>query len=187
MAQHIDWDTVESENKSGFKPYADAGVYDAKLAKVEQKTAGTGTIFFEFFFEEDDDVQYPKVSRALFKDEKMSFRQHHYKEIMRVLGASEDNARKAVEVCEGKANREAIADAYTQTFDKLAQKHPKVKIEVTYEANGDKTYARGEFADPSIHFSNNKKTTVAKKSEDVLPDDGEISEDGDIDLDSIPF
>ena len=174
----IDWNKIEEENKSDFKPYADDGPYEVELDNVTQKTAGTGTIFFEFNFKEDD-VQYPKVSRSLFKDEKMSFRIHHYKEIMKVLGASEDKARKAVEVCEGKPNREAIADAYTETFNRLAQKHPKVKIEVSRDlgSNG-KSYARSEFADPSIHFSNNNKTS---KPAEVLP-----TED-DIDALEIPF
>lgn len=178
MTTNIDWDKIEEENKSDFKPYADDGTYEVELDNVTQKTAGTGTIFFEFNFKEDD-VQYPKVSRSLFKDEKMSFRIHHYKEIMKVLGASEDKARKAVEVCEGKSNREAIADAYTETFNRLAQKHPKVKIEVSRDlgSNG-KNYARGEFADPSIHFSNNNKTS---KPAEVLP-----TED-DIDALDIPF
>lgn len=185
MAYKIDWEANEEENKSNFKPYASDGSYEVKLDSVTQKTAGTGTIFFEFNFEEDEDVQYPKVSRSLFKDEKRSFRIHHYKEIMKVLGASEDNARKAVEVCEGKANREAIADAYTETFNRLAQKHPKVKIIVDSETNGDKTYARGEFADPAVHFNNNKST--AKKSNDVIPDDDEVSDDGEINIDDIPF
>ena len=117
----------------------------------------------------------------LFKDEKKNFRMHHYKEIMKVLGASEENARKAVEVCEGKANREAIADAYTQTFNKLAQKHPTIKLEVGTEVNQGKEYARGEFKDQSVHFSNNKKES---KPAEVVPTD--IPED-DISLDDIPF
>lgn len=183
MTKTYDWDAIEAENQSNFKPYAEDGSYEVKLDSVTQKTAGTGTIFFEFNFQEDGDKQYPKVSRALFKDEKQSFRMHHYKEIMRVLGASETNARKAVEVCEGKANREAIADAYTETFNRLAQKHPTVKLEVTSEENNGKTYARGEFADPAIHFSNSKP--AAKKSDDVLPSDDEVSDD--IPLDNIPF
>lgn len=167
----LNWDTIEEENKSTFKPYVEDGTYEVTLDSVTQKTAGTGTIFFEFNFQEDDDVQYPKVSRAFFKDEKINFRAHHYKEIMKVLGASEDNARKAVETCEGKANREAIADAYTQTFNRLAQKHPKVKLEVTTEpARNGKSYAHGEFANPAVHFSNKKQAKAAES----LPTDNEI-------------
>lgn len=178
----IDWDTLDNEYSNNFKAYAEDGDHEAKLESVTQKVAGTGTIFFEFNFEEGEDVKYPKVSRAFFKDEKKNFRMHHYKEIMKVLGASEDNARKAVEVCEGKANREAIADAYTQTFNKLAQKHPTIKLEVSTETNQGKSYARGEFKDPAVHFSNNKKES---KPVEVVPTD--IPEDDDDLLDSIPF
>ena len=170
----FDWDSMDSEFSSDFKPYVDNGTYEVKLASVTSKTASTGTIFFEFNFEEDKDFQYPKISRAFFKDEKIKFRAHHYKEIMKVLGASEDNARKAVEVCEGKANREAIADAYVETFNRLAQKHPKIKLEVSTETNNGKDYARGEFADPSVHFSNKK---AEKKAEELLPSDDEITDD----------
>ena len=176
MTNKIDWDALDTEFSSDFKPYAADGTYEVKLDSVTKKTANTGTIFFEFNFEEDNECQYPKISRAFFKDEKVKFRIHHYKEIMKVLGATEDNARKAVEVCEGKANREAIADAYAQAFDRLAQKHPKVKLEVSSEENNGKTYARGEFADPSVHFSNKK---VEKKAEDILPTEDEIT-DGDL-------
>lgn len=182
MAETFDWDSMDNEFKNNFKAYAEDGKYDVKLESVTQKVAGTGTIFFEFNFEEGEEIKYPKISRALFKDEKKKFRAHHYKEIMKVLGASEENARKAVEVCEGKANREAIADAYTQAFNKLAQKHPTIKLEVSTETNQGKEYARGEFADPSIHFSNSKPKAATT---DVVPED--IPEDDDISLDSIPF
>lgn len=175
----LNWDDMSNEFGSNFKPYADEGIHEATLKDVTMKTTGSGTIFFEFNFEEDDNYQYPKVSRALFRDEKQKFRAYHYKNIMTLLGASEDNARKAVEVCEGKANRDAVADSYVQAFNRLAQKHPKIKLEVTSEVNGDKTYARGEFADPSVHFSNKK--AAPKKSDDILPSDD------DIDMDSIPF
>lgn len=181
MAETFNWDELDSQFANQFKAYAEEGTYDVKLDSVTQKVAGTGTIFFEFNFEEGEEVKYPKISRAFFKDEKKNFRIHHYKEIMKVLGASEENARKAVEVCEGKANREAIADAYTQTFNKLAQKHPTIKLEVSTEVNQGKEYARGEFKDPSVHFSNNKKES---KPAEVVPTD--IPED-DIDLSDIPF
>lgn len=182
MAEKFNWDELDSEFSSDFKPYAEDGKYTVTLESVTQKTAGTGTIFFEFNFKEDENCQYPKVSRAFFKDEKRKFRAHHYKEIMKVLGASEDNARKAVEACEGKANREAIADTYTQTFNRLAQKHPTLEIDVTTEENTGKSYARGEFHDPSIHFSNKKQES---KPAEVVPTDSEVSDD--LDIDSIPF
>ena len=177
----MDWDKLDSEYKSNFKDYAADGYYEVKLDSVTQKTAGTGTIFFEFNFEEGEDVKYPKVSRVLFKDEKKSFRCYHYRNIMMVLGATKEAAQKAVESCEKKANREAIADAYTQMFNRLAQKHPTIALEVTTEINNGKQYAHGEFADKTIHFSNNKST---EKKGDILPTDNDLS--GDVDLD-VPF
>lgn len=181
MSESFNWDELDSQFANQFKAYAENGTYDVKLESVTQKVAGTGTIFFEFNFEETEDTKFPKISRAFFKDEKKNFRMHHYKEIMKVLGASEDNARKAVEVCEGKANRDAIADAYTQTFNKLAQKHPTIKLEVSTEVNQGKEYARGEFKDPAVHFGNKKESKPAE----VVPTD--IPEEGEDLLDSIPF
>lgn len=187
MTFTLDMKTAKEEFNSDFKPYAPDGVHEATLKNVTKKVAGTGTIFFEFNFEDSDDYQYPKVSRAFFRDEKQKFRAYHYAQIMIALGAAEAAAEKAVNTCENKANREAISDAYVQMFDRLAQKHPKIKIEVSPEvaANG-KTYARGEFADPAIHFGNNKNQAPAKAA-DVLPDEVEV-EGADINLDdSIPF
>ena len=176
----FDWNNMEDEFKGDFKPYAPDGSYEVVLDKVEKKEASTGTVFFEFFFKDTDEYQYPKVSRAFFRDEKKKFRAFHYRNIMMVLGASKENAQKAVEACEGKGSKENITEAYTQTFNRLAQKHPKIKLEVTTDdaANG-KQYARGEFADPTVHFSNKKKTT------DVLST-GEDASDT-IDVAEIPF
>lgn len=183
MAFTLNMNEAKEEFGSKFKPYAGDGLYEVKLKDVTKKVANTGTIFFEFNFEESDEAQYPKISRALFRDEKQKFRAFHYAQIMMVLGATEETATKAVNACENKANREAVADAYVQMFNRLAQKHPKVKIEVSTEVNNGKEYARGEFADPSVHFSNNSKP--ATKSVDVLPDEVEV--DTDIDLDEVPF
>lgn len=178
----MDWDSMEEEFKSNFKPYAADGKYDVVLDNVTKKVASTGTIFFEFNFKDGEDEQYPKVSRALFADDKKKFRCYHYRNIMIVLGASKENAQKAVENCEKKANREAIADCYVQTFNRLAQKHPTVKLEVTTETNGGKEYARGEFLDPSIHFSNNKQ-----QKQDTLPTEADLGGESVNLEDSIPF
>lgn len=175
----FDWNNLENEFKGEYKQYAEDGTYDVVLDSVTEKTTNSGTIIFEFNFQEDDTYKYPKASRVFFKDEKKNFRCFHYRNIMMVLGAPKEKAQKAVETCEGKANREAIADAYAQMFDKLAQKHPTVKLEVSREENGGKTYARGEFADQSIHFSDKKKPAV--KQAEVLPTEDDVD-----DLD-VPF
>lgn len=181
----FDWDSIEDEFKGDFKPYAADGTYEVKLDKVEKKTTGNGKIVFEFFFQEDDEQQYPKASRFFFSDEKKKFRMFHYRNILMVLGMSKENAQKAIESCEGKNNDEAITDAYAQTFNRGAQKHPKIKIEVsTEEGSNGKSYARAEFADPSIHFSNNKKP-ASSPSIDVTEESDDASDS--IDISEIPF
>lgn len=183
MAENWNWDEIDNEYGAKFKPYAKEGVHEVKLDKVEEKTTNSGKHVFEFLFEESEAEQYPKVSRFLFSDEKKKFRGHHYKEILKVLGVAEDAARKAIEMCESKANADAVADAYKQVFNKAAQKHPKIKIEVSTEIGNDgKEYSRGEFADPSVHFSNNKKQD---KSVDTVPGVEEVGEE--VNLDDIPF
>lgn len=183
MVASINWDSIESENKKEFKDYAANGTYTVALDSVTLKTFDNGGQVFEFAFEETDTTKYPLYQKSFFKDESKNFRCYHYRNIMMVLGASKENAQKAVETCEGKANREAIADAYTQMFNRLAQKHPKVEIEVRDKVDRDgnpkvspkgKTYQESELKDPSVYFPSKSKNT---KSADVLPLEGEITDD----------
>lgn len=187
----INWGQIDEENKKEFKDYAVNGDYDVKVKEVKLKTFDNGGMVFEFAFEDDDNTQFPAATKAFFKDESKNFRCYHYRNLMMVLGASKENAQKAVEACEGGKNREAIADKYTQAFNRLAQKHPVVKIEVRdqYDRDGrprvsakGKTYQESEFKDPSVYFPSNKKTA---QSGDIIPSDGEVAED--IDVDSLPF
>lgn len=186
----INWNTIEEENKREFKGYVVNGEYDVKLDSVVLKTFDNGGMAFKFAFEETDTTKYPEVTRSFFSDEKKNFRCYHYRNLMMVLGASKENAQKAVEACEGGKNREAIADKYTQAFNRLAQKHPVVKIEVRdqYDRNGNprvsakgKTYQESEFKDPSVYFPPNKR--AEKKADDVLPTDDEVE----IDPSELPF
>lgn len=189
----MDWTKIDEENKKEFKDYVVNGDYDVKLDSVVLKTFDNGGMAFKFAFEETDTDQYPEATRSFFSDEKKNFRCYHYRNLMMVLGASKENAQKAVEACEGGKNREAIADKYAQAFNRLAQKHPVVKIEVRdqYDRDGKprvsakgKTYQESEFKDSSVYFPSNKKSA---QSSDILPSDGEVAEDGDLDLESIPF
>ena len=68
------------------------------------------------------------------------------KSLMVVLGTTEENARKAVEVCESKGSKENIVKAYEAAFNKLVAKKPEVEIEV-YTAD---KYSRAEFKDPTV-------------------------------------
>lgn len=191
MADTTDWDSLEEEFGGDFKPYADYGEYEVKLDNVTLKEFDGGGAIFEFNFEQDE-YQYPKATRSFFRDEKVKFRKFHYCRLMMVLGATKEAAHKAIDTCEKGKNRSAIADAYKQTFNRLAAKHPTVKIEVRPQlkngatVNNPKTgkpYSESEFADPTVHFSNGGgKVKEAAKEE--MPT--EIPE-GEIDLSEIPF
>lgn len=188
----MDWNKIDEENKKEFKDYVANGDYDVKLDSVVLKTFDNGGMAFKFAFEETDTTKYPEATRSFFSDEKKNFRCYHYRNLMMVLGASKENAQKAVEACEGGKNREAVADKYAQAFNRLAQKHPVVKIEVRdqYDRDGKprvsakgKTYQESEFKDPSVYFPSNKKST---QSGDILPSDGEVTEDDLSNID-LPF
>lgn len=134
----LDWEEIEKEAMSNnqYLDYADNGEYKVKVDAVKGKTNGNG--WFEFTFV-NTDVQFPKMSVAFFKDEKVKFRAHYYKEIMKLMGCTEEQARKAVDVCEGKDERELVFKAYADAFNKLASKHPAIDIEVRgqFDSNGE--------------------------------------------------
>ena len=90
----LNWDAIEAEaaNKK-FKDYAPNGVHKVTVESAKINENGNG--WFDFQFEETE-VKYPKLSFAFFGDDKQNRRAHYYKEVMKVLGATEENARKAV-------------------------------------------------------------------------------------------
>lgn len=186
----LDWDAIEKEaNEKKFKDYAPNGVHEVKVASAEVKDNGSG--WFEFQFEEDE-YKYPKLSVALFNDGKKNNRAHYYKEVMKLLGASEENARKATDVCEGKNDRPAVLKAYGEAFSRLANKHPKMSIEVRDQydrygnpvmSNSGTVYGESVFTKASgLQFKQKKNAQPA--SQEVVPED---VPEGDINLDKIPF
>ena len=177
-----DWSALEEEMGGNCKRYYADGDYKVKCDGVEIKEVGTkGAIVMKFHFEEDDKGQFPTADHWLtFKDGKDNWRKWHNKCLMVVLGASEDNAKKAVDVCESKSGKESITKAYEATYNKLVAKKPEVDIEVYTE--GD--YARAEFKDRSVNMHNG-----GKKKEDKSDDPLAGAEDasGEIDLGDVPF
>ena len=186
----LDWDTIEKEaaDKKQYKDYAGNGVHEVKVESAELKDNGNG--WFEFKFQEDE-FKYPKLSFAFFGDDKQNYRAHYYKEVMKVLGASEENARKACGVCESKDSRAEVHKAYADAFNRLASKHPKIKIEVRdqYDRDGNPVvseagniYGESVFTKESgLQFKQKKN---AQPTTEVVPED--IPE-GEIDLSEIPF
>ena len=187
----LNWDAIEKEAKEkggNYKNWAENGEHDVKVESFELSDRGNG--WFEFYFQEDE-VKYPKLSVSFFGDDKVNFRAHYYKEMMVLLGTTEENARKAVSVCEGKDSRESIFKAYGEAFTRLANKHPKIKIEVRdqYDRDGNPVmsekgtiYGESVFTQASgLQFRQKKN---AQADTEVVPED---IPDEEIDLGDMPF
>lgn len=174
-----DWKALKDEMGGNFKSYAEDGDYKAKCDSIEIKEVGqNGSIIMKFGFEATD-VQFPTADHWLtFKEGKDNWRKWHNRCLMVVLGASEEAAEKAVDVCEGKSGKENIVKAYEQAYKKLVAKKPEVEIEVYTEND----YARAEFKDRSVNMNNgSKKEDKGNKGDDVLAGAEEVDL-GDADL-----
>ena len=159
-----DWKALKDEMGGNFKTYAEDGDYKVKCDSIEVKEVGqNGSIIMKFGFEATD-VQFPTADHWLsFKND--NWRKWHNRCLMVVLGASEEAAEKAVDVCEGKSGKENIVKAYEQAYKKLVAKKPEVDIEVYTEND----YARAEFKDRSVNMNNgSKKEDKESKGDDVL-------------------
>lgn len=181
----INWEEAEKSAGGDFKPYAADGKYKAKCDGVEIKEVGDkGSIVMKFHFEDAEDCQYPTADHWLsFKND--NWRYVHNKRLMMVLGATEDAAKKAVEVAESKSGKDNIVKAYEQMYTKLLAKKPEVEFEVYTENN----YARAEFLDRSVAMPHSDegqpKSTGEVVSPDSIKDDIEKAEE--VDLTDVPF
>ena len=158
-----DWKALRDEMGGNFKTYAEDGDYKAKCDSIEIKEVGqNGSIIMKFGFEATD-VQFPTADHWLsFKND--NWRKWHNRCLMIVLGASEEAAEKAVDVCEGKSGKENIVKAYEQAYKKLVAKKPEVEIEVYTEND----YARAEFKDRSVAMPHGNEPAKESKGDDVL-------------------
>lgn len=171
---NIDWDSIESEMGGKYKDYAKSGTYTVKCIGVEIKEVGTnGSVVEKFQFEETDKEQFPTADHWISRKND-NFRAYHQKNLLVALGASEANAKLAVEKAEAKDFDYAVK-AYEAAFTTLLKKKPEVEIEV-YQ---DGKYSRAEFTDRSVampHGETEKKADTASAGEDE-----------EIDLSDIPF
>lgn len=143
----INWDSIDEEYAGGdFKDYAPEGTYDVKLAGIEVKQAGNkGNYIVKFKFAETDRYQFPTADHWISKD-KANWRIKHMKELLTVLGGSEDNAKKVCEMAESKDDFEYAVKAYEKAFSTLASKSVETEIEVY----PDGKYSRAEFTDRRV-------------------------------------
>lgn len=183
MAEELNWDDIEKNAGGDFKDYAPDGKYEAKLDSVDVREVGTnGSIAVEFILAEDDRYQYPKITHWLsFKND--NWRRWHFKQIFAVLGLTDEQAKKTIEVCEDKGDKDAIVKAYESAFKKVAQKHPSIELDVFTEHNdaNDKDYARGEFRDSRVAMPHDSKPATEKVEETKTEDNGDIT------LSDLPF
>lgn len=174
-----DWKALKDEMGGNFKTYAEDGDYKAKCDSIEIKEVGqNGSIIMKFGFEATD-VQFPTADHWLsFKND--NWRKWHNRCLMIVLGASEEAAEKAVDVCEGKSGKENIVKAYEQAYKKLVAKKPEVDIEVYTEND----YARAEFKDSRVAMPHGNEPAKENKGDDVLAGAEEVTGE---DLGDLPF
>ena len=178
----IDWKKVEEDAGSKYKNYAKPGVYKVKCVDVEIREVGSnGSVAQEFIFEEDDNYQYPKATHWLsFKND--SWRQWHNRNLMIVLGSSEDTAEKAIDKIEALGDKEKIMKGYETAYKSLLnKKKPLVEIEVF----PDGKYSRAEFTDDRVAMPHDDAKPASADADEVTPEDIEDGEE--IDLSSIPF
>lgn len=175
----INWDDVQEKAGGSFKNYAADGKYKVKCNSIEIKEVGqNGSTIMKFGFE-DTDVQYPTADHWLsFKND--AWRQWHNKCLMVVLGATEDGAKKAVEMAEGKNGKENIIKGYEACYKKLLAKKPEVDIEVYTENN----YARAEFTDRSVAMPHDNEPAKTDTGEPLAGAE-EITDE--TDLSELPF
>ena len=160
----INWDDVQSKAGGNFKNFYADGKYTAKCNGVEIKEVGTnGSVIMKFSFEEDDKGKFPTADHWLsFKND--SWRQWHNKCLMELFGATEEAAKKAVEMAESKEGKDNIIKGYEACYKKLLAKKPEVEIEVFTE---DK-YARAEFTDRNVAMPHGDEKQPESKGDDII-------------------
>ena len=178
---NINWEEAEEKAGGNFKPYAADGKYTVKCNDVEIKEVGDkGSTIMKFKFEEAQDMMFPSADHWLsFKND--NWRYIHNKRLMQVLGATEDGAKKAVEMAESKNGKENVIKAYEACYKKLLAKKPEVEIEVYTEND----YARAEFTDKRVAMPHGDEGQPKPTGDDVLAGAEEMT--GEADLSELPF
>ena len=183
----MNWDEIESKY-SGF--VAD-GTYKVKCVGVEIKEVGSkGAVVEKFKFEDESGTQFPTADHWLsFKND--NWRVYHQLQLLLVLGADKEKAKKAIEIAEKQGTKEKIIDGYSTAFNTLLKKAPTVEIEVFKEDRGDKAYSVAEFTDGRVNMHRGEENSRSSSSRSsgsssVLSDAEDVSDDISISLDS-PF
>lgn len=184
----INWDELDEQYSSKFKPFIEDGKYTVKVADAEVHEVGTnGSVAIDIAFEEGKEYQYPKATHWQ-SAKNIGWTMFHSKQLLVVLGVDEASAKKAIAACEAKRdNKDAMVKAYDQVFKKAAAKHKELEIEVYTERNENngKDYARAEFMDPRVRMNRNNESKPTTTASEVIPGAEEVGDE--INLADIPF
>lgn len=170
----IDWDEVEKENKK-FKNYAPVGEnYKVKCVDVEIHEVGSnGSIAQDFIFEEDKDYKYPKATHWLtFKPDKISWRRWHNLNLMIILGADKETAKKTIEKIEAFDDKDKIVKGYSTAYKTLIGNGKMVEIDIF----ADGKYTKAEFSDSSVAMPHDKKLEAVITGDEIKDDDIDLSD-----------
>lgn len=171
----FNWEGIEKEMGGNFKTFVADGDYTAKCDKVEIKGVGEkGSVIMKFGF---DNEGIPTADHWLSFNN-ANWRRWHNKCLMVVLGATDESAKKAVEMAEKSDKKEDIIKGYDTMYKKLLAKKPEVEVEVYTD---DKGYARAEFKDRSVAMPHDNAPKAKEKG------DGIISQGEEIEADDLPF
>lgn len=161
----LDWNNIQEKAGGKYKNFYADGNYTVKCDSVEIKEVGSnGAVIMKFHFEEGGDGKYPTADHWLsFKND--AWRQWHNKSLMQVLGATEDAAKKAVEMAESKEGKDNIIKGYETCYKKLLAKKPEVEIEVYTDEKG---YAGAEFRDRSVAMPHDNAPQKEPTGDDII-------------------
>lgn len=137
----IDWGEVSDKYDKGFKDYAKPGFYKAKVDGVEFKKVGAkGNYIMKLHLEETENVQYPTIDH-FFSKTNDNWRFFHSKCLFQALGATEEKAKKGVEMAEESGDYEKAIKTYERGFKALIASKPEIEIEIFQDGK----YTRADF------------------------------------------
>ena len=182
----INWDQAEKDAGGNFAQMADPGTHKVEVSDVnvrESKNSQGGTTYWlEFEFLENDGTRYPKISHAISR-KNLNWTAWHFMNMLKEFGVSEEKAKQAIELCEGKKSEKDIIAAYLATFDRAVAKNPNVEIEVfeddNLNPNTGRPYMRADFKNRKIAFGRGNKKE-APKGDSIVDQGEELVLDGDI-------
>lgn len=181
----FDWDETDEKYGNQYKDYAEDGNYDVKLVDVTVEEKGTkGSLCVSFIAEETNDYQFPTIQHWVSYNNP-NWTGHHYREILRYFGVSDEDAKKVIELAFKGDNKENHAKGLATALKKAITKKKTVPIIVFSEqGNNGNWYARADFKASSITMYNpkDKGSRAVEKAKEITG-----GEEADVNIADLPF